>query len=66
MMNGRRTTTENSTFAIGSVSCFADSLQKDVSSILLTKFNVKQNVVRIAANSYIEFYKTNRKWIKNY
>jgi len=47
-----RSTTANSTYPKGGVSCFADSFVVAESSVLRMKFSGKNPALRLAANRY--------------
>ena len=47
-----RTTTANSTYPKGVVSCFADSFVVAENSVLRMKFSGKNPALRVAANRY--------------
>ena len=48
----------NSTFAIGGVSCFADSLVVAESSVLRTNFFAEKPAHRKSANRYTQYYQS--------
>ncbi len=52
MLNGRRTTTGNSTFAIGGVSCSADSFLVAESSVLRMNISAENPAHRKSAKRY--------------
>ena len=55
MLNGQRKTPHNSTFAIGGVSCSADSLVVAESFVLRIKFSGKNPAHRKSAKRYNTF-----------
>jgi len=57
----QRTTTGNSTFAIGGVSCSADSLVVAESAVLRIKFSGKKPAHRKSANRYGQVYEKTTK-----
>jgi hypothetical protein len=56
--SGQRTTTANSTFAIGGVSCFADSFVVTGSSVLRINISGKKPAHRKSAKRYRQWLKT--------
>ena len=50
--SGRRSTTGNSTYPKGGVSCFADTFVQAESSVLRMKFCGKDPALRVAANRW--------------
>ena len=55
-----KTPTANSTFAIGGVSCSADSLVVAESSVLRIKFSGKNPAHRKSATRYLQAFKKNQ------
>ena len=57
---GRVARTHNSTFAIGGVSCFADSFVVTESSVLRMNICNSNLALRKAVEHYMQFYRTDR------